>query len=63
MTETDSSVSSMPRGAKKTVTPAPAERAAVRELVEAARARSRGPARNLLGDSTSWGSGRRARYD
>jgi len=39
MTETDSSVSSMPKKPKKTSTPAEAERAAVRELVKAARAR------------------------
>ncbi|MEO5745444.1 MAG: hypothetical protein ABIQ53_12780 [Terracoccus sp.] len=37
MTTTNSSLSSMPKGAKKT-TP-PGERAAVRELVKAARAR------------------------
>ena len=39
MTESDSSVSSMPKDAKKSTTPAQAERAAVRELVKAARAR------------------------
>lgn len=39
MTETLSSVGSMPRDVKKVVSPAEAERAAVRELVSAARAR------------------------
>ena len=39
MTETDSSVSSMPKEPKKTTTPAEVERAAVRQLVKAARAR------------------------
>ena len=39
MTETLSGVGSMPRDAKKVVSPAEAERAAVRELVKAARAR------------------------
>ncbi len=39
MTETNSSVSSMPKEPKKTTTPAEVERAAVRQLVKAARAR------------------------
>jgi putative transposase len=39
MTETNSSVSSMPKKPGKRTTPAEVERAAVRELVKAARAR------------------------
>ena len=39
MTETDSSMSSMPKTAKKSRTPVDSQRAAVRELVRAARAR------------------------
>ncbi len=39
MTETSSSMSSMPKEAKKTAKAGEAERAAVRELVKAARAR------------------------
>ncbi len=39
MTETLKGMSSMPKDAKKTTTPGEAERAAVRELVKAARAR------------------------